>query len=234
MNFNPPKNFLKKILPQWNQYARKEETTLLRLCLLRDLWNDLHAQTSKFLALGDTKQAYSIKNFNLSLETLKKSSLEGDLLDLLSHSSLEPKKNIIIPENFSKILKLEKLIRTDRIWEHSITLEALSLHWSLWKLETWVKIPFVEQWNQHLASKLWPQAVVLFSENALSYKNSSHTQFIQSMHWQGRWWIWSHPDFEVHLKSLFSDECDEIPSPAPSPLSWKRLFPPNPNYDTLD
>ncbi len=154
--------------------------------------------------------------------------LEGDLLELVTGDSELRKRTRLLPEALYTVIDREKLERYDRQWEAAIAAEACNMGWSLWRLQAWVEITLVEEWNQRLNDQLWPSAVVLFVESsgeAAGTAKSTHSP--EFLAWHGRWYLVVDPRFKSP-KEIATNlaQWPGSPSEPPGPAQWKFLFSP--------
>jgi hypothetical protein len=168
---------------KWDACGGAPESDLLKLAILRDLVHSLHAEKSRFLSVGQQKDAASLPVFEARIEDLRTGRpLAGDLRDLLANKTPLKPTTQTLPEKLFSVLEREKLERYDRAWEAALVSEGISQGWGIWNLEAWVDIAQVDQWNRALADRLSSAGIVLYVESA---ENSSHPT--QGKGWHGRW-----------------------------------------------
>ncbi len=205
---------------RWKNTTGTEESTLLRLVILRDLARKLHSERSQRLASGKKDLLSVLKSWEIKAEELRKCSpLEGDLQDLLEGKTILQKRTRLLPDTFFTHLEREKIERYDRQWEYAIAAEACIIRWRFWALEAWIQISEIEAWNHKLEDILWPNGVTLFTENT--------SQSIQGELWQGRWVLVLHSKYRSPEDlSLGLSRWAGSPEKPPSPIKWKMLFSP--------
>jgi hypothetical protein len=218
---------MNRITDRWQDCKGTPESTLLRLCLLKELLQSLHSEKSRCLAAGQKDQAQAIKVVEVKLESLRESAaLQPDLSELLNHADPGQRKKRIIPEALFKSLDREKLLRYDRQWEAAITAEAASLSWKFWSLDSWVSISALEEWDKTLHQKLWPHGLILFVESYYSNSRQIEENHSESNLWRGRWIVALHSRFQSPLDlSLDLRYWQGFPEKAPSEPQWKKLYP---------
>jgi hypothetical protein len=205
---------------RWKNAAGFDETTLLRLAILRDLARHLHTERSRSLAHGKKDQVANLKNWEAKAEELRKCSpLDGDLQNLLEGKVALQKRTRLLPDQFFTHMDRAKIERYDRQWEYALAAEACFIRWKFWALETWVHIPEIQNWNQKLEDILWPNGVVLFSENV--------SKEMRDDMWNGRWILILHSKYRTPEElSLGLDRWVGSPEKPPTPTKWKMLFSP--------
>ena len=227
-------DLIERYMERWNDCASIPETTLLRLAVLHSLIQNLHSEKSKCLAKGLKAEAQVIKSFEQKIQLLRELPLlQGDLMAVINGAGDEQrKKKRLLPEALFQSIEREKLNRHDRLWESAMCAEAATLAWTLWYLETWVKISTIEEWDITLGQKLWPHGLVLFTENAQSkeaphsFATATDSTAEEPVLWHGRWFLILHPQFQSPTDlSLNLNLWPGYPTTPPSPPYWKLLFP---------
>ena len=167
----PGQNLLEQYAEKWRLCEGLPESDLLRLVVLRELLQSLHAEKSRLLSSGKRDESTSIRALETHIEELRNAKpLEGDLAALASGTAKFKKRSRLLPAAVFTAVDREKLERFDRKWEAAIAAEAISQGWRIWSLENWVEIPRVEEWNRKLVDQLWPHGIVLFVESAGSHR----------------------------------------------------------------
>ncbi len=208
---------------RWDDYEGLEESTLLRLAILRDLMREIHAERSRCLAEGKKADAQAFRDREKAIEDLRKvSPLSGKLPDCLARSSQAKARTRLLPEALFGFLAREKLERYDRAWEATLAAEAAALGWCFWALEAWVDIQQVEKWQEALTGQLIPHGVILFAENSET-QAPSDVESGGPVLWHGRWYI--------VLKSQFRTphfNVERLPGVSKDPElpQWRMLFSP--------
>jgi hypothetical protein len=218
---------IRQDMDRWADCSGSPEMTLLRLSILRQLIQNLHSEKSRCLASGLKTEAQAIKNWEVQIENLRDHiSLQGDLLQLVQESLATPKKKRNLPEALFQNLDRDKLLRYDRKWEAAIAAEAIALNWKFWILDTWVKIPMIEQWDQAFSQRLWPHGLILFAESANAPERENLQDNADLMYWRGRWVTLLHPHFKTPMElSLNLKHWPGAPETPPSLPQWKRIYP---------
>jgi hypothetical protein len=203
---------------RWNDSESVEESTLLRLAILRDLMREFHAQRSVLLASGKRAEAQGFREWEARAEAFRSAaSLEGPLEELLHSGQPARKRTRLLPEALFSILEKDKFERYDRQWESTIAAEAASLGWRFWHLNAWVQISAVETWHRALSEKLNPHGIVLFAESAADTAGSDPNL------WHGQWLVVLKPRYltpDFHVRALPGS------SETPAPPQWKLVFSP--------
>jgi len=202
---------------RWRDAEGIEESTLLRLAILRELVRELHAEKSKLLARGARPEAQALKVWEKKIEDLKgAASFGGTLAEAIRGDLPTRKRTRLLPESLFHFLPKEKLERYDRVWESAIAAEAATLGWRFWSLTAWVQIHQAEEWHRALSDRLIPHGVLLFAESADAVDAAGNL-------WQGQWLLvlkprFSTPDFRVR----------ELPGVSLEPAAplWKLLYSP--------
>lgn len=219
-----PEAIISHGVERWNHCDGLEEATIIRLAILRDLTREMHAEKSRYLALGKKTEAQGFKGIEKAMDELRGAGpLEGDLRGLLSGEIKPRKRTRLLPESLFSFIPKDKFERHDRIWESAIAAEAASLGWCFWRLEAWVSIAQVEDWQRALSSELMPHGVILFAESGSQSVEGGVPSDALADLWQGCWVIvlksrYRTPDFHVN----------QLPgsSQIPRPPEWKLLFSP--------
>lgn len=173
---------------QWKKCEGQTDFHILHLAVLRGLSRSIHAEQSRFLAAGLKEKVVEMEKSELLVESLRtKKSFEGELIDVLTDAT--PGKSKKAPLNLSaellNIFEAEQLDRPDRLWEATIATHAQQLGWSFWICTTTVDSAQAEDWNLALSNALWPNGVVLFTENGEIDSGDPAAQF----KWTGKWYI---------------------------------------------
>jgi hypothetical protein len=210
---------------RWRHCEGQPESTLLRLAILREITRLLHSQKSRCLAAGRRDLVTSLRNWESRLQELRNQPrLEGDLATLVSGHSELRKRTRLLPEALYGAIEREKLERYDRQWEAALAAEACSLGWCFWRLESWVEITLVEEWNQRLNEQLWPSGVVLYVESSGAPGGDRGRDFPL---WHGRWLMVVNPRFKSPSEIASNlAQWPGSPSDPPAPAHWKLLFSP--------
>lgn len=213
--------FLEPLEDRWNHCQGLPEEGLLRLALLRELTRKLHTEKSKILALGKKEAVGELKVWEDKIHKIREATrLDGKLSDLLETPRPPGKRTRLLPEALYTTIPRDRFERYDRQWEALIAAEACSQGWSFWAMSAWVQIEQVEEYDTQLRERLWPRALVLFSES--SEESSSST--IEGTHWHGRWLIL----LDAHLRAPQELHTDfsHLPGVRPQSESWRLLFSP--------
>lgn len=215
------KPILEPAADRWHDSEGLEESTLLRLAVLRDLVRQIHSAKSKALARGAKDEAETYRYWERRIEELRSSAaLSGSLDEVLRSTQPIRKRTRLLPDSLFSFIEKEKLERYDRSWEAILAAEAISLGWRFWALDAWVKIPQAEEFHKALGTQLIPHGVLLFAESA---EDGAVTETA----WHGRWVVilkprFLTPDFRVsELPGLVSGVTQDTPS-----ANWKLLFSP--------
>jgi hypothetical protein len=175
---------LAKSAKKWDAYEKSEACDLLRLAVLRELVHSLHAEKSRFLSSGKSKDAASLTTIEARVEELRLCKpLTGNLIQLLNANITLKRATTHLPESLFKVLDRQKLERYDRMWELSLTSEALAQGWGIWALEALVDMTQVDEWHQVFNRELEPSGIILYVESAENAETSSRNRHS----WPGRW-----------------------------------------------
>jgi hypothetical protein len=225
-----PEQIIDRVAEKWNDCAGLEETTLIRLAILRDLMTELHAEKSRCLALGMKAEAQSFRKWEGQIEDLRIAApLEGPIQELLANSKKLRHRTRLLPDSLFSFVAKEKLDRYDRVWESTIAAEASSLGWCFWVLDAWVDMSTVAPFQSGLSDALIPHGVVLFAESAPEpIRKPGQTDLPSDTAgnpnlWHGNWFVvlkprYRTPGFNVEKLPGISQE--------PVPAQWKLLFSP--------
>jgi hypothetical protein len=212
---------------RWSDCDGTPARTLLRLGLLRELTKTLHSEKSRCLASGLKSEVQKLKEWEAKIDLLRETlNVDGSLIDLLKlDGNQSHKKNRLLPEALFQKIDRNKLFRYDRKWEAAIAAEAISLKWPFWSLETWVKIPQIEEWNKTLEEHLWPRGLVLFIESATLQEKENASLQQDALLWRGHWVI----ILDSHFKSpqdlsLNIKNWPGAPETWPNPPQWKCIY----------
>ncbi len=217
---------IQKGMDRWIDCENLPEMTLLRLALLRELNQSLHAEKSRCLACGKKLEVQSIKEWEKRLENLcDLATLPGTLADLLQSTSSIKKKKRLLPEGLFVNIDRDKLLRYDRKWEQMIAAEAAAIHWSFWALDIYTNIMQIEEWGIALSEALWPHGLVLFVESASNVRAPEVSETAGSELWRGHWMILLQPRFK-HPEELSMNlsQWPGSPDHPPSQPAWKHLY----------
>ena len=237
MTLSLPPELLRKYRQSWIRSESSPEMTLLRIELLRKLAQDLHSETSKYLARGSRSQTEKMMKLESQVEKLRDSlTLDGELAQLIQQRipSSQLKKKVSFPKNFFKKLEQTKLLRQDRKWEASLAAEAARFGWQLWSLTTWVCIPEIEKWDRALSKKLWPKGLILFTEISSMNRDDLLQMEKTPPLWRGRWHLLvkpkAKPTAKAKAKPIAEPQIDLMalpgnPTQAPHPAEWELLYP---------
>jgi len=215
-----PQEIIEKCTTRWGDYEGLEETTLIRLAILRDVIRQLHADKSYCLATGMKSDAANFKAIETQIETLRTlGPLEGPLQDILLGTRKLKKRTRTLPEALYSWIPKEKFDRYDRAWETEIAAEASALGWRFWELGAWVKIHDAEKFHHGLNDRLLPNGVLLFAESAFV----NPAEEMKGDSWHGRWLVVLKPRFRTPDFRVL-----ELPGVVlePSPPVWKPLYSP--------
>jgi hypothetical protein len=208
------------MLPRWQDSAGLEETTLLRLALLRDLIRRLHAEKSACMARGQKAESQAFGETEKRLTELRgAATLDAPLDELLLRTSPIRRRTRLLPEALHSFIPKDRFDRYDRQWETAIAAEALSQGWRFWMLDAWVRIADAEEWHHQLGEHLHPHGLILFAESAPDALAAHAPPDL----WHGQWHIvlkprFLTPDFRVQELSGTSDQ--------PQPPRWRLLYSP--------
>lgn len=219
------KDWLPFFLKRWSTCKNKKETCLLRLAILRDLFNFIHAEKSRAIVRSEKSNLENLNFLSDRVSTAKcAANLDFSLTDLLNGKFLLDKKKLITKKEIDFVLSpipdifISKIAREDRSWEKSILIHALKLKWSLYSLDSWINIQSVEKWHRKLEKNLPPGGVVLFAESAPQDSKSQvhHTQL-----WHGKWYcVLKSKNFSKQfIKSLLGGTAKK-----PSPPRWEPIL----------
>ncbi|MGK5081733.1 hypothetical protein WDW37_00385 [Bdellovibrionota bacterium FG-1] len=222
---NPEKDFqnvIERYNERWRHAEGLPEGTLLRLAILREICRLLHAEKSRYLAVGRKDATQSLRKWENRLYDLRCAfKLEDTLLNLIFSTEPVRKRTRLLPEALFSFIERAKLERFDRHWENAIAAEAVAQGWSFWALETWVEITLAEEWDKKLGEQLWPSGLVLFAESSPLSPSGGATDSL----WKGRWITVIHPHFKTPTEiALNLEQWPGTPSEPPSPPIWKFLF----------
>ena len=230
MSSAQPENIILRAADKWQDSEGLPQMNLIRLGLLRETLQNLHSEKSRCLAEGRKQAAQAIRSWEQKIEELKDLPLLGNLMELVQSSPLpsttQLKRKRLLPEALYNRMDREKLERYDRKWESAIAAEAISLNWHFWVLDSWVHIPFLEEWNKTLTEKLWPHGLILFTETSVA----DHAEIVQededSAFWRGSWMTVLAPNFRDPKElSLNSNYWPGAVLKAPTPPQWKPIYP---------
>lgn len=170
----------------WDEVASFSSKNLLRLSILRDYAQSIHARKSKFLAKGKTVESRSLLQWEKRLESFRDfTSLEGQWDEFVGKSlETAPRKKRTLPQGLLSVILREKFERYDRHWEAALASEAIENRWNFWCFTVSMEIHQIEEWNREFQKHLWPRGLVLFVES--SNQNSESVPAIEPV-WQGRW-----------------------------------------------
>lgn len=206
---------------RWCEYEGLEESTLLRLAILRDLIRLLHAEKSRCLARAMKEEAKTLTLWERQIERVRgMTRLTGQLDDVFQGKIKASKHVRPLPEALFAHIEKEKFERYDRLWEAALAAEAAARSWNFWALEAWVKIAEAADWHKALEALLLPRGIVLFAEMA---EPSANAEPSPPDLWHGRWILVLHPnlsekDFPLHSLPGLSE--------TPAPPAWKPIYPP--------
>lgn len=211
----------------WNDASSAEGAEILKLSLLRSVILKLHAEKSTLLARGLRNEAAELKEWETKIVKLReKSDLESDLLQLILDNHTFPKKKRNLPEDFFQTFDRDKFTRYDREWEKAIAAAAVAQDWNFWKLEAWVKIERLEDWERHLAKSIWPHGVLLYTEAAPATSLLENESPTSPPIWKGCWILTLQPRIQQPSQILLHlSQWEELPEKPPEPLLLKALYP---------
>lgn len=204
----------------WKDFDDLEEKTLLRLGVLRDLLDSLHAKKSEALARGKRDEATEIAKLEARIDLFRNASKFGMSLKELLDSPETPKKRTrLIPEGLYHFIPREKLERFDRSWETTLAAEAAQLGWNFWSLDIAVDVTLLADFQSGLGSALKPNGLILFSEGREDGIEPEQTG--ETAIWRGRWYILLKPKFKTP-----DFRVDSLPgaSPKAEATLWRLLF----------
>ncbi len=216
-----------RIFERWMDCDSYKEAHLLRMALLRELMRSIHAEKSRLLATGLKADAHDLKLWENQIEALRESSsLTGELMHLLENSDTLRKKSLVLPESLFKTIERDKLMRYDRKWEATLASLAFYFQWRLWKVEAWVEISQIEEWDKTLSSRLWPHGIILFTESAKLEEVKTVEEIDNQLIWKGQWFVLLDSKFNsTEELPLNLEQWPGSPRPAPSLPKWTDLYP---------
>ncbi len=221
-SFLTPSELVEGSIERWKVCGNLEETTLLRLSILRDLMRKMHAEKSRCMAYG---RHTLVQDFNLwekKIEWLRSAAdLSMGLEDAIERADTVRKRTRLIPEALFTFIPREKLERYDRSWEAAIAAEASSLGWCFWQLTAWVRIEAVETWQEQLVDRLIPHGVILFAES--SEREPDPKGFSPADSWLGSWHVVLKPQYRT---PDFRISQIEGTSPGAKEPEWRILYSP--------
>jgi hypothetical protein len=231
-----PDEIVQKSVPRWEDCEGLEESTLIRISILRDLLTDLHTEKSSLLSRGKRDEANAFREWEQKIEILRTASpLPLGLNDLLKDPTQARKRTRLIPDALYSFVPREKLERYDRTWEATLSAEGAALGWCFWAVDFWVKIDKIDQIHLALSYQLTPHGVILFSETASgalenvsqsavfdSSKSEADTRMNEGL-WKSRWFVLLKPRYRTPDFQL-----DALPgvSELPDAPQWRLLFSP--------
>ncbi len=216
---NLPEHLLRPYSERWEEIEQADETTLVRLSLLRDLVREIHAEKSSLLAKGSRDEASKYRSLENRINDVRSAArLDQPLWQLLDPETEFKKRTRLLPETLFNFIPKNRFERYDRQWECAIAAEAASIGWKFWALDAWVEIPEAENWHRKLSAQLLPHGIILFAE---TLQDSAVPHDADS--WHGRWFVVLRPRF---LTPNFG--VAELPGTraTPHPPRWKLLFTP--------
>ena len=217
-----PGELIEHVIERWKVCGGLEETTLLRLSILRDLTRRMHTEKSRCMAYGRKALIADFREWEEKIESLRSvASLEMGLEEAIESGAKIRQRTRLLPEGLFTFVDREKLERYDRAWEATIASEAAALGWCFWNLTAWVRIDSVEAWQDQLIDGLIPHGVVLFAES--SERPLASGEHAPADAWLGSWIVvlkpqYRSPDFRVA----------HIPGGVAGPRSpdWRVLYSP--------
>lgn len=220
--FRTPSELVEQVIERWKVCGGMEETTLLRLSILRDLTRRMHAEKSRCMAFGRKNLIEDFRVWEEKIEALRSAAK----LDLSLEEAIENGKKIrhrtrLIPESLFTFIDREKLERYDRAWEATLAAEAATLGWCFWNLTAWVRIESVESWQEQLIDRIIPHGVILFAET--SERPLQTGEHAPAESWLGCWSLvlkpqYRTPDFRVaHIQGA---------AVGPRSPEWRILYSP--------
>lgn len=213
---------------KWNSVEKKQEESLIRTFVLRELSRALHKEKSYSLAghssspgnelIRIERGILPLKGKKLSIEKLNLPEfLEGKQPLKLSNKklSLNQLNDEVLSTKIKKVLGKQLFDRYDRKWEVQLVNRAIKLNWNLIWFEASVKTQDAQHFHEDLQSLLWPSAIILFVETV---GLSSLPQ--EPSLWRGKWLIAAEPCFQT--KSISTQKLRGIAS-QPSPPEWEYV-----------
>jgi hypothetical protein len=220
--FLTPSELVESVIERWKACGGLEETTLLRLSILRDLTRRMHAEKSRCMAYGRKTLVSDFREWEQKIEALRSAaSLDMTLEEAIERADKLRHRTRLLPEGLFTFVDREKLERYDRAWEATLAAEAAALGWCFWRLTAWVRIDSVEHWQSQLVDRLIPHGVILFAES--SERPLQAGEHAPSDAWLGAWILvlkpqYRTPDFRIA----------QIQGGVPGPRSpeWRLLYSP--------
>ncbi|MBL7716163.1 MAG: hypothetical protein JNL01_11930 [Bdellovibrionales bacterium] len=204
----------------WKDFEELEEKTLLRLGVLRDLLDSLHAKKSESLARGKREEAAQIAALEARIDLFRNTSKFGSSLKELLDAKETPKKRTrLIPEGLYNFIPKEKLERFDRSWEMTLAAEGAQQGWNFWSLDVCVDVRQLADFQSGLGSALKPNGLILFAEGR-EQDTTPQSEGDEAI-WKGRWYILLKPKFRTP-----DFRVDSLPgaSPKTEATYWRLLF----------
>jgi len=204
----------------WKKTEDSADAGILRLSILRDLSYEIHAEKSRVLSSGTSREALILKNLENKIEAFKLGHSSNSILTANLKQLLEAQlpaqaavsAPFVFPEKLEQVLPREKIDRYDRQWEHAIVEEALYLKWNFWSLKSQVPLAQIEEANHLLRTQLWPQGIVLFAESIGFLPTPPQ--------WSGQWTLVCQNEF------VPDQSCVALIEQYFSATEWKLLFSP--------
>lgn len=210
--------FFEPIEDRWNHCEGLPEEGLLRLALLRELTRALHAEKSRVLAHGAKGEALELRAWEDKIHEVREATrLDGKLSELLTTQRPPGKRTRLLPAALHTSIPRDRFERYDRQWEALLAAEGASQGWSFWALDAWVQIDQAETCDAALRDRLWPRAVVLFSESA-----DERGAGIEGSEWHGRWLVLLHA--QLRTPQELNTDFGQLPGLRAGSAAWRLLF----------
>ncbi len=133
--FVTPSELIEQVIERWKVCGNLEETTLLRLSILRDVTRRMHAEKSRCMAYGRKALIEDFREWEEKIEKLRGAAkLDMSLEEAIETSGKIRHRTRLIPESLFNFIDREKLERYDRAWEAVLAAEAATLSWCFWNL----------------------------------------------------------------------------------------------------
>jgi hypothetical protein len=178
-------------LDAWEAAEGKPEQDLIRLSILRRLSRVLHADFSRAMATGLSREFRDkLAKFDVRIDGFARLSplpssfsrlLDDD--DVPSPPSVSPRT---LPMALFAVLPKESIERFDRRWERELLAEALFIGGGLWTLEARIPAIGAADFQDSLERRLFPYAYSLFVET-LGFRDPM---------WHGRWFLAARPGMD--------------------------------------
>jgi len=196
---------LSKYKAEWIRLKNDPDALVLKLAILRNISNDLHASKSRLVGIEGPEQfrkkILEIENALMRLDDVGVLSMLLTLANIKKGTPKRPKSDsneLNPPKPLFDIIPESKLIRFDRHWEARIASSAYSKGWNFFSLELNILLKRADETNTKVNQTLWPDAVVLFIEAA--------NRQAPPPNWIGRWLLTTPPNVtKDEIKSSVSE-----------------------------